>query len=151
LDTDRPGGGRQIRDLAEDIAATVEAGTARAHAATKRTTESTFAANVYGPVSGQVQIAAAPAGLYTVAWIAVWQKDAGVGSPIGVLVTVDGQPLFDTTVAEVTDGYTRTSSGLISVVKAAAGPLTATVQIRGPLCAVKALPNSRIDVTRVSI
>jgi hypothetical protein len=151
LNTDRPGGGRQIRELAEDIAATVEAGTGRAHASTKRTTESVFTANTYGPVSGQVQIAAAPVGVYHVAWIARYVREGAVGTPITINVNVDGAVLFDDTVAEINDSYQRTMSGLIAVVKAAAGPLTAQVQIRGPLCAVKALPNSRIDVTRVSI
>jgi hypothetical protein len=151
LNTDRPGGGRQIRELAEDIAATVSDGTVRAHASTKRAADASFPANTYGTVAPQVQIAAAPAGLYQVSWFARWKKDTGVGSPVGLLVTVDGTPVIEDTVAEVTDSYQRTTSGLVTVAKAAAGTLTVGVQLRGPLCGVSVLLNSRIDVTRVSI
>jgi hypothetical protein len=151
LDTDRPAGGRQIRDLAENVAETLGNLTNRYSSSSTRGADAAGGTGVWVPFSAALTIPNAAHGLYLVAAIGSMVRAGGVGTPLQVRVTFAGSNVYEGTVAEVNDDYQRGVSVPIILAWSGTGNLVVSVEARGVLagCTVKA--GARTDVARVSI
>jgi hypothetical protein len=133
-----------------DAVAALQGGAARAHVATKRNGVAAAPTNTLTDVAPVATISNAPAGLYVVAWVAVFARDAAAtaGTNVNLKVVVGSTDAFYETVAELNDNLTQSMDGLITTIHTG-GNLAVHVQAMGTLAPLS-LRAGRIHVYRVS-